>query len=147
MNSRLLIKLLMHLFIALTFFELSAQCVLPPSNTFDEFYSGLTERKDWKKKMERNTARLENYKYKSEMDSLFQYAVAYFKHRLPEDRICEQVDASDSAWLSFHNSNIKMNFAYYLSNQSTGRYDEKITVHFSYYIKGSSINSAQNRIY
>ena len=140
MNSRLLIKLLMHLFIALTFFELSAQCVLPPSNTFDEFYSGLTERKDWKKKMERNTARLENYKYKSEMDSLFQYAVAYFKHRLPEDRICEQVDVSDSAWLSFHNSNIKMNFAYYLSNQSTGRYDEKITVHFSYYIKEKQLS-------
>jgi len=140
MNVGILNKLLPLIFAVMPIFNLSAKCILPQESDFDKFYFNLLEQKGWQKKSERNTIRLEDYRYKSEMDSLFQYAMAYFHDRLPINQICAQVDVIDSAWLSFHNMSVKMGFSYYLSKNNSGKYDERIDVHFSYHIKEKKIS-------
>ena len=149
MKIQLINKIALCILVSVLSFNVYSQCILPPTDNFDEFYALLSERKDWKKKMERNTIRLENYKYKSEVDSLFQYCISYFKDRLPEDLICSQVDVYDSAWLSFHNMSIKMGFAFNLSVENSGRYGERITVRFNYDIKSKKIyaHSSQRHLW
>ena len=112
------------------------QCPLLESESFFDFYEKV-ELTDFSKKMkDRNSVRLENYKYKDKIDSLFIYAKAQLKAKLPDSLICSRVSQSNTyTLLTFYKHDITLNFSFVFSDASGGKYGDVLHLSFNHIVK------------